>query len=282
MTLLVIGNVALDRSFSVERLPAEGESVFAAAPREGPGGKGFNQAATARRAGAPVRFVTMLGTDEAGVRLASWIAAEGLDGPGVLRRPGPSDQSLILVGPSGENVVVTTADAMAALPADVALAAASALGPGDGLLMQGNLDAELTRAALAAAHARGALTILNPSPLRPGLAAAARCVDALVMNEGEAAALDTAAPIRVVSLGARGARLEQGGHTLSVPASTVRARDTTGAGDVLAGVFAARLLAGRPAAEALAAAVRAASAKVARSGAGDALPSPADLAAFFA
>ncbi len=147
MTLLVVGNAALDRSFAVERLPAEGESVFAAAPREGPGGKGFNQAATARRAGAAVRFLTMLGTDEPGARLAAWIAAEGLDGPGVMRREGASDQSLILVGPAGENVVVTTTDAVAALPAAAALAAAAALGPGDGLLMQGNLDAELTRAA---------------------------------------------------------------------------------------------------------------------------------------
>jgi len=279
MTLLVIGNTALDSFFRVARLPLEGESVLAEQGDAGPGGKGFNQAASARRAGADVRFMTMLGSDAAGDRLAGWIVAEGLDGPGVLRRDGASDQSLILVGPSGENVIVTTAAAVAALPPETVLAAAQALGPGDGLLMQGNLAPDLTAAALAAARARGALTLLNPSPLRAGAGAAAAHADVLVMNEGEAQALDAPARVRVTSLGARGARLDIGGETVFVAAPVVAARDTTGAGDALAGVFAAWMLAGRPPEAALAAAVRAASATVARVGAGAALPGVGDLAA---
>jgi len=282
VTLLVIGNAALDRFFAVERLPGAGESVLAAEGVAEAGGKGFNQAATARRAGAAVRFMTMLGSDAAGATLARRIAEEGLDGPGILRCEGPSDQSQVLVAPGGENIIVTTTAAIAALPASAVLGAARALERGDGLLMQGNLDAGLTAQALALARERGATTILNPSPLRAGHAAAAALADVLVMNEGEAAALGVAAPLRIVSLGARGARLETAAGARLVPAPPVAACDTTGAGDVLAGVLAALLLAGRSPAEALAIAVRAASAKVARAGAGGALPAAADLAAMLA
>jgi ribokinase len=282
VTLLVIGNTALDRFFAVDRLPGAGESVLAAESATEAGGKGFNQAATARRAGAAVRFMTMLGADAAGETLARRIAEEGLDGPGILRCAGPSDQSQVLVAPGGENIVVTTTAAIAALPGSAVLEAARLLDRGDGLLMQGNLDAGLTAQALALARERGAMTILNPSPMRAGHEATAAQADVLIMNEGEAAALGVAAPLRVVSLGSRGARLETGAGALLIPAPPVVARDTTAAGDVLAGVLAALLLAGRSPAGALAAAVRAASAKVARAGSGGALPDAAGLAALLA
>lgn len=282
MTLLVAGNIAVDKFYAVDRLPAEGESVLAGEGAVEPGGKGFNQAAIAARCGASVRFMTVIGDDADAAMLGEALAQEGLDGPLALRRPGPSDRSLVLVDPAGRNMVITTAAAVAALPRAALLAAAGALGPGDGFLMQGNADPTLTAEALTLARARGARAILNPSPLRPGLDAAAAAADVLILNEGEAAATPSDAALRVVTLGARGARLESGGRSVTVPAPPAAARDTTGAGDVLAGVFAARLLAGDAPAEALARAVRAASAKVSRAGTGAALPSRAELAALCA
>jgi ribokinase len=279
--LLVIGNAAVDRCYRVDRLPREGESVLAAAATVEPGGKGLNQAVMAARTGAEVTLLAMLGSDAAGAMLRRHLGAEGLNGPWLLEHPGPSDESIVLVGPSGDNLIVTTHAAAASLPPTAAGAAISTLAPGDGLLMQGNLDERMTIDCLAAARARGARTLFNSSPLRPGTATALADVDILVANATEAAALaGNVVPVSITTLGAAGARLTTAAGSRLVPAPAITAVDTTGAGDVLAGVLAGRLILGDALDTALGIAVRAASAKVGRAGTAAALPTAAELRAF--
>ena len=202
MRLLVIGNAALDRCYRVDRLPREGESVLAASAPAEPGGKCLNQAVMAARAGAEVTLLAVLGCDDAGAVLRRHLRAEGLDGPFLLEHAGPSDESIVLVGPSGDNLIVTTHAAAASLPPEAARAAIATLAPDDGLLMQGNLDERTTIDVLAAARARGVRTIFNPSPLRPGTAAALVHVDILIANVPEAAALaDTVVPVTIRTAG---------------------------------------------------------------------------------
>jgi ribokinase len=279
--LLVIGNAAVDRCYRVDRLPREGESVLAAAATVEPGGKGLNQAVMAVRTGAEVTLLAMLGSDAAGAMLRRHLGAEGLDGPWLLEHPGPSDESIVLVGPSGDNLIVTTHAAAASLPPTAARAAIANLAPGDGLLMQGNLDERMTIDCLAAARASGARTLFNPSPIRPGTATALADVDILIANATEAAALaGNVVPVNITTLGAAGARLATAAGSRLVPAPAVTAVDTTGAGDVLAGVLAGRLILGDALDTALGIAVRAASAKVGRAGTAAALPTAAELGAF--
>ena len=281
MRLLVIGNAALDRSFRVDRLPREGESVLAAPATAEPGGKGLNQAVMAARTGADVTLLTVLGSDDAGATLRRHLRAEGLDGPFLLEHQGPSDESIVLVGPAGDNLIVTTHAAAAALPPAAARAAIATLAPGDHLLMQGNLVERTTIESLAAARARGVRTLFNPSPLRPGTAAAFGHVDILIANATEAAALadGMVPPVTVTTLGAAGARLTTAAGSREIAAPVVAAVDTTGAGDVLAGVLAGRLTRGDALETALGIAVRAASAKVGRAGTAAALPTAAELRA---
>jgi len=284
MRLLVIGNAAFDRFLRVERLPAEGESVFGEAAAVEPGGKGLNQAVTAARCGAEVVFCTMLGRDATGLALRRHLAAERLDGPFVLDHPGASDESLILVGPAGENAIVTTRAAAARLGAAAAAAAIDTMAPGDLVLMQGNLRPEVTLEALGLATRRGMRTLLNPSPVQPALLAGLDAVDLLIVNEVEAkaasaAVLSAVLPAVVTTLGARGATLRTAAGETRIEAPLVEALDTTGAGDVLAGVLAGRLALGDGLEAALRLAVKAASAKVARAGTGRGLPAAAELRA---
>jgi ribokinase len=258
MALLVIGNAAVDRVLRVDALPRPGESVLAAPGATRPGGKGFNQAVAAARAGAETRFLTVLGTDADALFLEAALSSAGLSVEAI-RRDGPTDASMILVAPDGENVIATTCAAADAMPAETAIAAAEALGPGDLLLMQGNLDGALTAQALAAARRRGARAALNPSPARPGYERAIAEADVLIVNELER---ERIAPgptqLTLTTLGARGVRIESADGPAFAPAVAVEADDTTGAGDAFAGAFCAALALGCAAPEAAERAVAAA------------------------
>jgi ribokinase len=291
---LVLGNVTIDEAMATESWPIAGQTVVVGAPRRDLGGKGANQALMLSRTGAPVRFVAAVGSD----REAQWIVERlrelALEAELVCFE-GASDRSLIFVNPAGENAIASTIDAAGALTGEFTHAAAGALGPGDLLLMQGNLSLEATGAALAAARAAGAHTAFNPSPLQPGFAALLPLIDLLVVNEGEAGRLGGADDPVVVAhalrrsgvgavaltLGARGSLFVD--SEIRTPALPSRVIDTTGAGDAFAGVLVGALyhrwLAPAPA---LTAATAAAAITVQRPGAASAFPSRQELDAIFA
>lgn len=60
---LVFGSFVADIMARAPHLPAPKETVMGHGFKIGPGGKGFNQAMAAHKAGADVKLVTKLGTD---------------------------------------------------------------------------------------------------------------------------------------------------------------------------------------------------------------------------
>lgn len=277
MTVLVVGNATVDRTHRVPHLPRAGETLLAIATRTEPGGKGLNQAVTAARAGAAVRFVAGIGDDPDAALIRAFLEAEGL-ASGLVSGPGESDRSTILVDLAGENLIVSTAGQALALPAAVARAALGGLRAGDALLVQGNLDRTLTLELVRAARAAGIRTLANAAPLAWDWAPLLPLLDLLVVNEVEARALDPrAVPVVVRTLGERGAELTAEGRSRLVPAPRVAPVDTTGAGDVVCGMLAAGLDLGLDHETALRAAVTAAALKVQRPGTASGLPSAAAL-----
>ncbi len=278
MRLLVLGNAVVDHVYRVGHLPAPGETVLAGGKHVDVGGKGLNQAVVAKRAGASARLVAAIGHDHQGQLVATRVAAEGLD-PDILVVTGsPTDESIVLVAPDAENVIVSTAAAAAELPQARALAEIATLAAGDLLLLQGNLSAALTMAALRRARDGGVRTMLNLAPVAFAPEPALQLADIAVMNTVEAAAVGThAAPTMILTEGAQGARLRRGTHVTQVPAPSVQAVDTTGAGDVVCGVVAAGLVLGLAIEAALRWAVAAAALTVTRHGAFASLPSAAEL-----
>jgi ribokinase len=164
-------------------------------------------------------------------------------------------------------------------------------------MMQGNLSLVATEAALIAARAAGAHTMLNPSPIQPGFVALAPLIDLLVVNEGEAERLGgtgepetVAAALRfagagavALTLGARGSLFADATRFIHTPAVVAPAIDTTGAGDAFAGVLVGGLYHRQlPPPAALAAATAAAALTVQRPGAASAFPTRAEIEAIFA
>jgi ribokinase len=294
LAVVVVGNAVLDVGYGVERLPRPGETVLARERTVDVGGKGLNQAIMARRAGAKVRFCAGLGHDPAADVIRGRLEAEGLSTAWLISVPCATDESIIFLARSGENCIVSTDEAARHLaPAHVANLLARVTS-GDVLLLQGNLSLDLTGTALARGRAAGSTTILNPTPIAFDYRDLWPLVDIAILNGIEAQTLTGKADIDaataalrergagkvVLTLGQEGALApENSGPPQRVPAPEVGAVDTTGAGDVLAGVVAAAIDRGLPLGPAVRWAVAAASRKVTRRGTSSGFPSREELAA---
>ncbi|MGH3531538.1 MAG: PfkB family carbohydrate kinase [Mycobacterium sp.] len=246
----VVGSVNMDIGFDVDTLPRPGETVLAASARSTPGGKGANQAVAAARAGAQVQFVGAVGDDPAAAPLRAHLTANGVGIDGLITLAGPSGGAVVVVDSAGENIIVVTPGANGQLTPDSARLHAFAADC-DVLLLQ--LEIPVTTAAAAAREARsvGATVIVNASP--PGgdpgeLADLAEMTDVLVVNEVEAAHWNWPVSHRVITRGGHGATYTGGGEEFTVAAPSVEVVDTSGAGDVFAGVLAANWTSGRDAA----------------------------------
>jgi ribokinase len=268
----VVGSVNMDQIFTVESLPHPGETVMASSVRMVPGGKGANQAIAAARAGAGVQLVAALGDDAAGDQLRAHLQANGVGRNGVVDVPGPSGSAVIAVDPAGENTIVVAPGANARLTAGSAEARA-VIADSDVLLLQ--LEIPVTTAVEAAQIARdaGTVVMVNASPAGAAphdLLLLARLADVVVVNEREARDWHWPVTHLVITRGRRGASYLGEDERFDVPAPTVHAVDTTGAGDVFAGVLAAEWLAGHE--EALRRACAAGALATLVPGAGDCAP----------
>jgi ribokinase len=237
----VVGSVNLDQSFTVRSLPRPGETVLASSSSAAPGGKGGNQAVAAARAGASVDIVAALGNDPAADVLRAHLRDNGVGLDGIVTVPGPSGAAAIVVDADAENCIIVAPGANAHLSmasADVR----SVVSAADVVLLQLEIPLETVLAAARIGRDGGALVVVNASPAGApphALAALAGLADVVVLNEVESRQWDWAVPHLVITRGADGATHvgPDGRQEFSAPA--VEAIDTTGAGDVFAGVLAA-------------------------------------------
>ena len=291
MRAFIVGNVALDETLSVEDFPRPGASIFGAALSHDLGGKGANQAVAMARTGLNCRFAAAVGRDGRGEEIARRLAAEALEARLIEIDGIATDFSIILMAERGENAIITTREAAASMTPQMARGALESARPGDLLVMQGNLCAETTRAALAEARARGMRTAVNPSPLQPYFAELWPLVDSAFVNEGEAEALGGVEAMLsagvtdvVLTLGGKGAALIRQAERADVSAEPCTVLDTTGAGDCFMAVAlaSAALRNGSLDARALGHAARAAAYTVARAGTVNAFPDRATMKRFLA
>ena len=294
--LVVIGDALLDRDVEgvVERLAPDAPVpvLDERSARARPGGAAL-AAALAAAEGRPVTLVTALADDDAGVELAALIAATGvelvdlgLDGatPEKIRLRTAAGQPLLRLDRGGDRdaaVGRATAAARAAIGWAAALLVADY---GRGVAAEPGIRAALAERASAEErapiawdpHPRGPAPTPGVLLATPNEREAAAFVPE-VAGDGLPAIAERAAQLRgrwgaahvCVTRGRHGALLDGGdGSPLTIPAPSVgRVADPCGAGDRFAAETAARLADGATCAEAVAAAVEAASRFVAAGGA---------------
>ncbi|GAB3728953.1 ribokinase [Silanimonas algicola] len=320
--VLVVGSYNQDLVWEVDALPAPGETRAGLAFRAGPGGKGFNQAVAAARAGASTTFIGALGDDAMAEAARALSRTEGIDGRFETIRDAATGTAGILVDAQGRNSIVVALGANDRLSVAHVQAQAAAFRGAAAVLAPLESPLPAVLAAMRLGRSEGARTILNPAPLRGGLDAASLAdIDLLTPNETEMAELlphfgvghvdagglrhladaelaglcaRLPVPYVLMTLGEAGVFLAPGGRPRGpaassgamarVPAAAVHAIDTTGAGDAFNGALAAAWAESPSAdpASLLTFAVRFAGLSTERRGAAAAMPSRTEVAGRFA
>lgn len=295
----VIGSTNLDFTVAVPRLPRVGETVSGGELTISAGGKGANQAVAARRLGADVRFVTLLGEDPMGDRLAQTLTGAGLTPGSFLRTPdAATGVALIAVDPAGRNQIAVAPGANHGLTVERVLAHADVLDWAHVVLLQLETPIETVRWALGEARRRGKTTILNPAPARvlPLPPDVLSLVDYVTPNETEAGLLTgrevhdvdeaeaagealVASGVRaaIVTVGAAGSVCVRSRSRIRIPGFPVLPVDTVGAGDAFNGALATLLAAGASIEDALLVANAAGGLTCTRRGAIEALPTRTEV-----
>ena len=297
--VFVAGSINMDVVATADRHPRIGETVLGKEILYFPGGKGANQAVAAAKLGAPTVLLGRLGTDAFGRDLKAFLAGQGIDLSLVQETPEAHSGTAIITVASSDNTIVVIPGANALVTADDV--ATVPLAKGDIAVSQFEIPLPAISAFFERARVAGATTILNPAPAIEVGRDLLDLVDILILNEIELGLLakrelldgdDQAQLIEAdnqlrsdtnkivcVTLGKRGVLALVDGKPLAIPGRSVKAVDTTGAGDCFVGAMAALLAEGQPIQSALEYANVAASISVQRIGAAPSMPTMAEISA---
>jgi ribokinase len=254
--ITVVGSYATGLTMRVERLPSPGETRLGTGYRVDYGGKGSNQAVGCARLGARVSFVGRIGKDAFGEMALGLYRDEGIDVAYVKQSDGvPTGVGFIIVDAGGHNCITIDPGANELLTAADVSPCEAAFDGAAVVLTQLEIPVAAAEAAMARGRARGAVTILNPAPVRPLPESILQLVDIITPNQSEARVLAGRSPVEaldtgefgpeeiarhlircgvkrvVMTLGEKGALIVTASSSRHVPALRMTPVDTTGAGD---------------------------------------------------
>jgi len=263
--ITVVGSYATGLTMKVQWLPCTGETLLGTGYRVDYGGKGSNQAVGSARLGARVNFVASIGKDAFGEMALNLYREECIDVAYVKQTVGaPTGVGFIMVeAVSGNNCIVIDPGANELLTADDISSCSAAFESASVVLTQLEIPVAAAEVALRLGRAGGAITILNPAPVRPLPPSILQLVDVLTPNQPEAKVLTGRSPDAVIepeelarelirsgveqvvmTLGERGALIVTPSSSTHIPAVAMSAVDTTGAGDAFNAGLATALASG--------------------------------------
>lgn len=249
MKVFIVGNVAIDETFAVNRIPCEGESIFGTRVTTDLGGKGANQAIVFARSGVTAVLIAATGTDTKADMIRSFLIEEPVITRLIDIADKTSDSSIILKDGRGGNAIVTTVDCARSLDAEEITLRMTDANSGDLLVLQGNTNLATTKYLITKSLERDMQVILNPSPFEIGIEALMINVNTIFLNEHEAfqitgcqnnnavkKLLEIGVETVVLSKGEKGLLLGTKAGIFTVPAHPCEVIDSTGAGDTLLAV----------------------------------------------
>jgi sulfofructose kinase len=287
--VLCVGHASYDLVFAVDHHPGADEKTFAEKLISCGGGPAANAAVTVSRLGLKSAFAGYLGNDFWGQRHLEEFSQAAVNTELIIRGDSPTPLSAILVKPDGKRTVVNHKGDTPPLPAD---SFDLARWHPQVILFDGH-ELEVSLALIKAIKGRRILTVLDAGSVHRGSLKLLEQVDYLVASQKfarectgkedpqqAALKLGQHSPAVVITLGQAGLVWKNEDGSGSLPAFSIDAVDTTGAGDAFHGAFAAGLAAGKPWNDLLACASAVGALCCTKYGARPAIPKAQDLAAF--
>ena len=287
--VLCVGHASYDLVFAVDHHPDADEKTFAEKLISCGGGPAANAAVTVSRLGLKSAFAGYLGNDYFGRRHLEEFDQAAVNSDLIVRGDSATPLSAILVKPDGRRTVVNYKGATASLPAGSI--DFSGIHP-QVILFDGH-EPEVSLALMKAIKGRGISTVLDAGSVHRGSLKLLEQVDYAVVSKkfarectGKADPQQAAFKLGqfgsavVITLGEAGLVWKNEDGSGSLPAFSVDAVDTTGAGDVFHGAFAAGLASGKPWEDLLAYASAGGALCCTKYGARPAIPTAKDVAEF--
>lgn len=280
----------VSQAIRVHRLPKPGETIRALAASAGmDGGKGTNTAVASARVGAKTAMVAHVKGGDWYHKGQQVLREAGIDDTYVILGEGVKDTSgVVLIDDDGNNMIVLGAHNEQKIPDAEIDRALETMQEASYCVTGYEINEESVRHILRKARELGIKTVVNPSPVPDLVPDYWGDISLLVLNEMETARLlemvripwekgnweEAAKQLRkaygvgdiVITLGEKGFFCIDGENAFRADGISVKAKDTTGAGDGFLGALTARLAMGYRLFEACLYANRYASVSVQREG----------------
>lgn len=259
--ITVVGSINLDTNLRVAYMPKPGETIHTKEMYTAGGGKGANQAVSAKRSGASTHFIGAIGDDAAGQVMLDLLKQEEIDVSGIQELENKrTGQAFITVDEAGENSIMIHSGANNAFSKQDIQKNQQLITDSQCVIAQFESPIDSTLEAFLIARKSDVRTILNPAPALQAPEELLRATDIIVPNETETQILANititdeqsmkqaadyfhhlGVKIVIITLGSKGAFYSTGKETGVVDAFKVKAVDTTAAGDTFIGAFASQL-----------------------------------------
>jgi len=280
--MTIIGSSSIDLVVTTSKRPNQGETIIGESFKTVPGGKGANQAVAAARLGAEAFMVGCVGEDNFGETIVNNFTANGVNTTYVERVTHSETGTAHITLAEGDNSIIVVKGANDYVTPDLVEKALNVISESDVVLIQQEIPEETVEYVAEICFANNVPLLLNPAPARPISKTVIEKATYLTPNESEAAILFEDKDIHevlkefpnklLVTEGKNGVRYYDGINEIVIPAYSVEAVDTTGAGDTFNAAFAVAVAEGKSMEDSIRFANRAASLSVTKFGAQGGMP----------
>ena len=259
--VVVLGSMNVDLVTKVDKLPLQGETVFAETFLTENGGKGANQAVAAARLGAKVSMIGRVGSDVFGQQILQNLRAESVNTDTVSKDSETGTGiALITVDAQSQNTIVVSSGANMNCGKPEIGHLESLLGSVDCLVLQNEVPYEVNLQAARLARENKIPVVWDPAPFVTGTQELIKHVDFLTPNQNEAELLanceitdeksihnaflkikESSDAVCLITMGEDGVYFLSGPGINQIPSFLVDSVDSVAAGDAFTGGFAVAL-----------------------------------------
>lgn len=281
--IVVVGSINMDLVSRTERIPRAGETILGSEFHLHSGGKGANQAAAVARLGHRSILLGATGDDIFGEQLRQTLAGYGVETGHIAKVRGSSGTASIVVDAKGENTIIVIPGANHAVTREYLEQKMDVLREAGMVLTQLETPIETVEWLVEICSQMGVPVVLDPAPACKLPQTLLAKVTWFTPNETEAAfyaegsqdteevlgkLFDCGMKNVILKQSSKGALIaSQDGSRNVVHAFSVKAVDSTAAGDAFNGAFAVAMMRGLSPIESARFAAAAAAISVTRSGA---------------